>query len=65
MNRVTVRIPTPLRSFTGGADEVSVDGESVGEALRDLVVRHDGLARHLFNGRGEPVPESGHLSSLY
>ncbi len=53
MSRITVRIPTPLRSFTGGADEVAVDGESVGEALRDLVARHEGLARHLFNGSGE------------
>lgn len=52
MSDVTIRIPTPLRSFTGGADEVAVDGGSVAEALGNLVARHEGLARHLFNAQG-------------
>lgn len=53
MSVVTLRIPTPLRTFTGGADELSVEGTTVGEALRELVARYDGLSRHLFNGDGE------------
>ncbi len=53
MSQATVRIPTPLRTFTGGADELSVEGTTVGEVLRELVTRHQGLSRHLFNGHGE------------
>ena len=36
MSDVTIRVPTPLRSFTGGADEVAVQGGTVGEALEAL-----------------------------
>jgi len=39
--------------FTGGADEVLVDGSSVGDILRQLATRHDGLSRHLFDADGE------------
>lgn len=53
MSVVTIRIPTPLRTLTGGADEVSVEGTSVGEVLRELVSQHRELSRHLFNGNGE------------
>ena len=53
MSVVTIRIPTPLRTLTGGADEVSVEGTTVGEVLRELVTRHQGLSRYLFNGDGE------------
>ena len=40
MSNVTIRIPTPLRSYTGGADEVHV--QAVGEALHALGAAHDG-----------------------
>ena len=30
MAEATIRIPTPLRSFTGGAGEVDVSGNTVG-----------------------------------
>ena len=33
---VTVRIPTPLRTLTGGADEVSADGGTVAEVIENL-----------------------------
>ncbi|MEN8168317.1 MAG: MoaD/ThiS family protein [Pseudomonadota bacterium] len=36
IGRVTVRIPTPLRSLTQGADEVLVPGATVGEVLHGL-----------------------------
>ena len=32
----TVRIPTPLRTLTGGADEVTASGGTVGEVIEDL-----------------------------
>lgn len=43
MSHVIVRIPTPLRSYTNGADEVAVDAATVGEALESLGRRHEGL----------------------
>ena len=43
MSRVVIRIPTPLRTYTGGADEVELDAATVGEALTSLGRRHDGL----------------------
>jgi len=43
MSEVTIRIPTPLRSYTGGADEVTVEGSTVAEALDALGRRHDGI----------------------
>jgi molybdopterin converting factor small subunit len=52
MSEITVRIPTPLRRFTGGAAEVTVAGGDVGEVLQDLVARHEGLRSSLFDGDG-------------
>jgi molybdopterin converting factor small subunit len=54
MSTVTVRIPTPLRSFTGGADEVQVVGDTVGSALRALGAQHQGLLERVLTPEGEP-----------
>jgi molybdopterin/thiamine biosynthesis adenylyltransferase/rhodanese-related sulfurtransferase/molybdopterin converting factor small subunit len=43
MADVTIRVPTPLRSYTSGADEVTVQGDTVGEALLALGARHAGI----------------------
>jgi adenylyltransferase/sulfurtransferase len=50
---VTVRIPTPLRSYAGGATEVTVAAATVGAALDRLVERHPELRRHLYTEGGE------------
>ncbi len=44
----TIRIPTPLRAYTDGASDIDVTGETVGEALSNLVDRHPDLRAHLF-----------------
>ena len=44
---LTVRIPTQLRTLTGGAGEVEVEGATVGEALKALDTAHPGLADRL------------------
>jgi sulfur-carrier protein len=49
---LTVRIPTQLRTLTGGAGEVEVEGASVGEALGALDAAHPGLAERLFDDQG-------------
>jgi molybdopterin synthase sulfur carrier subunit len=48
-----IRIPTQLRTLTGGAGEVTVDGSSVGEALKALDAAHPGIGDRLFDEAGE------------
>jgi molybdopterin synthase sulfur carrier subunit len=49
---LTVRIPTQLRTLTGGAGEVEVEGATVGEALKALDAAHPGMAERLFDDSG-------------
>lgn len=46
---VTIRIPTPLRSFTEGQASVEVHADTVDEALRTLVERYPDLAENLYS----------------
>lgn len=52
MSQATVRIPTPLRAFTGGAGEVPVAGGTVGQVLHALGERHEGLAERILDREG-------------
>jgi len=49
---VTVRIPPPLRPLTGGADEISVEGATVLQALDALEAKHPGLKERICDDRG-------------
>ena len=49
---VTVRVPTQLRSLTGGASEVAVDGATVGAVLKALDAAHPGFEERLFDDGG-------------
>jgi len=49
---VKVRIPTQLRPLAGGAGEVVVEGETVGDALKALDVAHPGFSERLFDDTG-------------
>ncbi len=49
---VSVRIPTQLRTLTGGAGEVQVVGSTVGEALKALDAAHPGIGDRLFDEGG-------------
>ena len=46
----TIRIPTPLRPYSEGKNNVSVSGRTVAEALEDLTRQHPDLRKHLFEG---------------
>jgi molybdopterin synthase sulfur carrier subunit len=48
----TVRIPTPLRTLSGGESEVDIDGSSVDEVLRNLEAAHPGFAERLYDDSG-------------
>jgi sulfur-carrier protein len=47
-----VRIPTPLRTLTGGADEVTASGGTVREVIDDLEGKHPGLRERLLDEKG-------------
>lgn len=49
---VTVRIPTTLRTLTGGASEVEVEGATVGAVLEALEGAHPGFKDRLLDGEG-------------
>ena len=50
---VKVRIPSPLRNYTNGADVVEAQGGSVGEVLNDLKSRAAGIEQRLFKGANQ------------
>jgi len=49
----TVRIPTQLRTLSGGASEVSVDGNTLAEVLEALEQAHPGFRERLFDETGK------------
>jgi molybdopterin synthase sulfur carrier subunit len=50
---VIVRIPTPLRSLTGGTEEVSLDGVAdVAAAIEALEGKHAGFKDRLLDEKG-------------
>jgi sulfur-carrier protein len=48
----TVRIPTPLRSFTNNQQEVTASGKTVGEVLQNLNTSFPGIGARLLDERG-------------
>jgi molybdopterin synthase sulfur carrier subunit len=48
----TVRIPTPLRKLTQGAEEVPAAGKTVGELIGDLERRFPGLKERICDDSG-------------
>lgn len=49
----TVRIPTPLRSATGGAATVDVDGATLRSVLEGLEAQHPGIGERLLDDDGQ------------
>ena len=49
----TIKVPPVLRPQTDGEAEVSVDGGTVGEALRALADRYPATKDQLFSGDGD------------
>ncbi len=49
---VSIRIPTTLRTLTGGESAVSVEGSTVGEVLASLEAVHPGFAERLIDETG-------------
>ncbi len=49
---VKVRIPTPLRRFTGGSEEVGAEGATVGAVVADLERQFAGIKERLCDEEG-------------
>ncbi|WP_042364927.1 MoaD/ThiS family protein [Streptacidiphilus neutrinimicus] len=50
---VTVRIPTILRTYTGGNAEVSAEGATLAEVIKDLEANHTGISARLLDDGGK------------
>ncbi len=48
----TVRIPTPLRSLTGGEEQVQAAGDTVKAVIENLEQKHPGLRDRLLDDKG-------------
>lgn len=52
MPRVTVHLPSALRSHADDRSQVEVEAETAGEALREVSRMSPGLEAHLFDENG-------------
>jgi molybdopterin synthase sulfur carrier subunit len=50
---VVLKIPTPLRTVTGGIDSIEADSDVLSGALSILNERFPGIEERLFNDNGE------------
>jgi molybdopterin converting factor small subunit len=48
----TVRIPTPLRKYTEGKDEVAITGATIRELLDNLERSHAGIGERIRDDKG-------------
>jgi adenylyltransferase/sulfurtransferase len=47
-----VRIPTPLRTYTNGEKQISIEAGTVDQALNVLSSRYPSLTSHLYDEQG-------------
>ncbi len=52
MSDVSVRIPTILRTYTGGESEVTAKGETLQEVLDDLDSSYPGIRARILDDQG-------------
>jgi molybdopterin converting factor small subunit len=53
MSTVVVRIPTILRSYTGGESEVKVTGDTLRDVVADLEANYTGIAARILDDSGK------------
>ncbi|GAA2743036.1 MULTISPECIES: MoaD/ThiS family protein [Kitasatospora] len=49
----TVRIPTILRTYTGGSAEVTAEGATLAAVIADLEANHTGISARLLDDTGK------------
>jgi molybdopterin synthase sulfur carrier subunit len=50
---IQVRIPTPLRKLTGGAETVAANGATIAAVVQDIEARHPGLKERICDDGGK------------
>lgn len=50
---MNIHIPTPLRTYTGGQETVSVPGATVNAVFEQLTAKFPELKQHLFTAEGK------------
>jgi adenylyltransferase/sulfurtransferase len=50
---MNIHIPTPLRTFTGGKETVSIPGATVTAVFQQLTATYPELKQHLFTPEGK------------
>jgi molybdopterin synthase sulfur carrier subunit len=50
---VSVRVPTILRTYTGGESEVKASGETLADVLDDLDASYSGIKGRILDDNGE------------
>jgi sulfur-carrier protein len=53
MSTVSVRIPTILRSLTGGESEVKASGDTLRDVISDLDANYSGIAARILDDNGK------------
>jgi molybdopterin synthase sulfur carrier subunit len=51
-----IRIPTPLRSYVNGQSEIPVQGQTVADAMENLLTQYPDMRPHLTNTNGQLRP---------
>ncbi len=49
---VTIKIPTPLRTLTAGADEVALEAGTIREAIDTLEAKYPGIKDRICDDKG-------------
>ncbi len=49
---VSIRVPTQLRTLTGGEAQIFVEAATVGDALKALDAAHPGVGERIFDDSG-------------
>jgi sulfur-carrier protein len=50
---MNIHIPTPLRTYTGGLETVTVPGATVNAVFEQLTIKYPELKQHLFTPEGK------------
>jgi molybdopterin converting factor small subunit len=50
---VSIRVPTILRTYTGGDSEVTAEGATLGDVLEDLDQRYSGIKARILDDQGQ------------
>ena len=61
---VSVRIPTILRTYTGGESEVSAEGDTLAAVLDDLDATYSGIKGRILDELATPTPDGTQISVI-